>query len=270
MRVQLAPAPASAGPGHALSTFLIDDTLAIDAGALGSSWTPDALGTVQDVFLTHSHIDHIGGLPVFLDTRYDLGPPPTIHGLSSTLRSLREDLFNDRLFPDFVKLSRIMPPFLMLSEVDPDVPVTVGKYTITPLAVHHTVPTVSYLIDDGEVVLAILTDTAPVRSVFERVAATSRLGAVLLECSFPRGQGPLAAVSKHLTPDQFAEAVGLFPLTVPVYAIHVKPRFYPEIVAELTELGLLNVRGIADPGMVIEVTVAASSGFSEPPTLPRV
>lgn len=253
MRVQIAPSPATAGPGHALSTFLIDDEIAIDAGALGMGWPPNALARVHDIFITHSHIDHLAGLAVFLDTVYDLGPPPTIHALSASLRVIREDLFNDRLFPDFVKLSRVLPPFLTLSEVDPEIPIQVGKYTITPVTVHHTVPTVNYLIDDGETVLAILTDTAPVPGVFERVAAIPRLGAVLLECSFPRSQARLADVSKHLTPVQFGEAAGVLPLSVPVYAIHIKPRFYTEVVAELNELDLLNFQGVAEPGDVIEV-----------------
>lgn len=262
MRVQIAPSPAAAGPGHALSTFLIDDTLAIDAGGLGMGWPPDALARIHDVFITHSHIDHLAGLAVFLDTIYDLSPPPTIHALATTLRAIREDLFNDRLFPDFVKLSRIMPPFLTLSEVDPEIPISVGKYTITPIAVHHTVPTVNYLIDDGETVLAILTDTAPVPNVFARVAATPRLGAVLLECSFPSSQARLADISKHLIPSQFCDAVGVLPSAVPVYAIHIKPRFYAEIVAELNELDLLNFQGVAEPGDLIEIRPTTVGGYT--------
>ncbi|MCZ2342989.1 MAG: hypothetical protein LC104_14540 [Bacteroidales bacterium] len=265
MRVQIAPSPPSAGPGHTLSTFLIDETIAIDAGGLGMSWPPEALARIHDVFITHSHIDHLAGLAVFLDTIYDLGPPPTIHASAATLRSIRKDVFNDRLFPDFVKLSRIMPPFLTLAEIDADIPVSVGKYQITPIAVHHTIPTVNYLIDDGETVLAILTDTAPVPSVFARVAATPRLGAVLLECSFPSHQARLADISKHLTPSQFREAVGLLPSVVPVYAIHIKPRFYTEIVAELNDLDLLNFQGVAEPGDIIEVRPPAVVGYLSAP-----
>lgn len=253
MRVHVAPSPASAGPGHALSTFLIDDTLAIDAGALGISWSPVKLAKVRDVFLTHTHIDHVAGLPIFLDTYYGLGPPPVIHGLPATLQSLRDDLFNDRLFPDFVRLSTILPPFLILNEVTPGVPTQRGPFTITPFLVDHPVPTASYLIDDGHTVLAIITDTAAVPDVYARIAAIPRLGAIFLECAFPNEQAQLAQVSKHLTPSLFAEAAAVFPDSVPIYVIHIKPRFYDSVCAELRDAGLLGRCSIAEPGSIIEI-----------------
>ena len=254
MRIQVAPSPAGSGPGHSLSTFLVDDALAIDAGGLGMGWPTERLAQIEHVFLTHSHIDHLAGLAIFLDTIYLLGTPPTIHALHATLQSIREDLFNDRLFPDFVRLSQIIPPFLRLAEVQPDTPVSVGQYTLTPVAVAHPVPTVTYLIDDGELVVAIITDTLPVPAIYDRIAAIPRLAAVFLECAFPQKQAVLAASSGHLTPSQFAEAVRTFPTAVPVYAIHIKPRYYHEVVAELKELNLPNFRGVAEPGKVIRIT----------------
>jgi|YNPBryunderm2012_1023409.scaffolds.fasta_scaffold28763_2 ribonuclease BN (tRNA processing enzyme) len=253
MRIQLAPSPAGAGPGHSLSTFLVDGVLAIDAGGLGMAWPPEQLAKIEHVFITHSHIDHLAGLAIFLDTVYQLGPPPTIHALPATLESMREDLFNDRLFPDFVRLSQNISPFLHLAEVHPDKPVQAGRHTLTAVLMAHPVPTVNYLIDDGDLVVALLTDTLLLPTVFARLAATPRLAAVFLECAFPQTQARLAANSGHLTPAKFAEAARIFPTEIPIYAIHIKPRYYHEVVTELKKLSLPNFRGVAEPGKVIRV-----------------
>ena len=236
----------SAGPlpGHPLTGFVIDDTLAVDAGPLGHALSVDEQTTITDVLLTHAHIDHVAGLPIFLDNVYQACPGcPTVHALPYTLDVLQRDLFNGRLMPDFIGMSRTLPPFVRTSVVQPNVPFRVGKYTITAVPLDHTIPTVGYVIDDGTDAVAVVTDTAPVPGVLERIAKMPRLTAVFLECSFPRRMAELAAVSRHLTTDQFADAAHSFPPGVSVRPIHIKPRYFDEIAAELKELGFKAIRG---------------------------
>jgi ribonuclease BN (tRNA processing enzyme) len=222
MRVRV-PGGGAAG-GFPLTGCLIDGDLAVDAGNLGWAGPPDELARVRHVLLSHSHLDHVAGLPVFLDTVYGLAPrPPAVWGLPHTLGCLRADVFNDRLMPDFVTLSERMPPFLTLHELTPDVPTAVGRFTVTPLMLDHPVPTVGFVIDDGTTSLAVLTDTRPVPAVFARLAAWPRLKLVLLEASFPDHLAGLAATTGHLTAGQFRAAAAA--LGVPVRAIHVKPRW---------------------------------------------
>ena len=249
MRVQVLPC-GGATPGHPLTGFLIDGVLAVDAGPLGTFGTVAEQAAVRDVLLTHSHVDHVAGLPVFLDIVYRLAAaPPAIHATRDTLDSLRRDVFNDRLMPDFLTLSETLPPFLTCREVEPHLPFAVGRYTVTAIPVEHTVPAVAYLIDDRAAAVAVVTDTAPVPGVIGPLARWPRLKAVFLECSYPRRLTDLAALTKHLTTDQFAEAARAFPEGVRVLATHVKPRHCDEVTAELAELGF----AVADAGMVLEV-----------------
>jgi ribonuclease BN (tRNA processing enzyme) len=248
MRVQVLSC-GGATPGHPLTAFLLDGVLAVDAGPLGTFDTVAEQGAVRDILLTHSHIDHVAGLPVFLDTVYQLGPPPAVHATRDTLDSLRKDVFNDRLMPDFLALSESMTPFLTTREVEPHRPFAVGRYTVTAIPVDHTVPTVAYLIDDRTSAVAVVTDTAPVPGVIEPLAGWPRLKAVFLECSYPRRLTDLAGLTKHLTTDQFAEAALAFPQGVRVLATHVKPRYHAEVQAELEDAGF----EIAEPGRVVDV-----------------
>ena len=235
--------PAGGCPGHPTTALVIDGELAIDAGSLGWFAPPAEQARVRHVLLTHAHMDHVAGLPVFIDNVYQLGPePPTVLGHPETLAALRSHVFNDTLMPDFVELGRRMAPFLHTRPLAAGVAVALGRYTVTPHAVDHTVPTVAYTIDDGADAVAVVTDTAPVPALFERLAAWPRLAAVYLEASFPARLADLAALTKHLTTADFLTvAARLDAVGVPVHPIHVKPRHSGEVLAELRAAGRPNV-----------------------------
>lgn len=250
MRVQVVGAAADT-EGHPLSTFIIDGVLAVDAGALGWFAAPVTQSAIRDVLLTHAHIDHVAGLPGFIESVYRLADDaPTVHAPEPTLRALQDHIFNDVLMPDFVAMSETMHPFVRLSPVEPGRTFGVGRYHVTAIELDHVIPTVAYRIDDGSTAVAVVTDTAPVPMMMADLATLPRLRAVFLEASFPNSMGQLATVSKHLTSEQFLAAARALPPTVAVYAIHVKPRFYPEVRAEIEAAGLPNVR-IAVPGEVV-------------------
>ena len=154
--------------------------------------------------------------------------------------------------PDFVRLSETNSAFLRLSEVTAGRPVRIGPYEVTAFPVEHTVETVGYRIDDGSAVVAVFGDTAPVPTVFAEVARMPRLAAVFLEASFPDSLANIAAASRHLTASQFVEAARLFPPTVAVYAVHIKPRFAEAIASTIQAAALPNVH-IARPGQTVSI-----------------
>ena len=235
--------PAADCPGHPTTTLVIDGELAIDAGALGWFAPPAEQARVRYVLLTHAHIDHVAGLPVFIDNVYQLSAePPTVLGTPATLAALRSHVFNDTLMPDFVELGRRMAPFFHARPLTVGEPVALGRYTATPHAVDHTVPTVAYTLDDGDGAIAVVTDTAPVPELVERLAAWPRLAAVYLEASFPTRMADLAALTRHHTAADFLSvAARLEAAGVPVHPIHVKSRYAAEVLAELRAAQRANV-----------------------------
>jgi hypothetical protein len=52
----------------------------------------------------------------------------------------------------------------------------------------------------------------------------------------------LARESKHLTPSMFADEVRKLGRSVPIIAVHIKPRFYDRVVAEIGRLASLFVK----------------------------
>jgi ribonuclease BN (tRNA processing enzyme) len=253
MKVMLVPSAPGAAPLQYLTTLLVNDVVAFDAGSLGLFGTPVEQNRVRDVFLTHSHMDHIASLPIFLENVSDDGDEcPIVHAPEPVLDALRRDILNDRVFPDFVRLSRDGSMLVRLEVINPGQPVRVAGLTITAVPVDHIVPTVGYLIDDGTSAIAFVTDTAPTDAIYAAANRIPHLKAVFLELTFPAAVTWLAEVAKHLTPALFAAEVRKLRPGVPVYVVHLKARYRAQIERELAALALPGVC-ILEPGRVVEV-----------------
>ena len=89
-----------------LTSYVINDSIAIDAGSLGFHRTPEEQARVRHVLISHSHIDHMASLPLFVENVYQIhADTVTIHGNEAVLDCLRRDVFNDRLWPDMISLA---------------------------------------------------------------------------------------------------------------------------------------------------------------------
>jgi ribonuclease BN (tRNA processing enzyme) len=247
LKIQLLPSSVGEGPsgGHQyLTTYLINDDLAVDAGCLGFYAGPAEQSRVRHVLITHAHIDHIASLPVFLENIYDESPDcVTVHGSDDVLTALRSDIFNDRIWPDFPRFSEGERKFLRFSLLEPYKTVDLCGVRFTPVPMNHQVPTFGFLLEDagGSVVLA--SDTRPTEAIWQAARKLPNLRAAFLECAFPNRMQEIADLADHLTPQQFAgEVAKLERPEVAWLAVHLKPKFRTELEAELAALGLPNVQ----------------------------
>jgi cAMP phosphodiesterase len=102
-------------PGCRSTCFLVDGVLALDAGALTSTLPLDELVKIDDILLTHSHFDHVKDLPLLADVlvgRRDA--PVTIWANTECIATLRENLFNNVLWPDFTRMPTKKAPVYRL------------------------------------------------------------------------------------------------------------------------------------------------------------
>ena len=236
------------GVSQFLTSFVIDGTVAIDAGSLGFQEELQFQRGVRDVFLTHAHVDHIASLPIFLETVYSpTGTPPTIYSLPETWDAIHRHIFNDVLYPDFIRLSAEGHLILRWQALTPCQPVAAAHLRLTPIAVHHAITTVGYIIEDDKSAIAFVTDTGPSTEIWRKCAKTPNLRAVFLECAFPTSLHWLADRAGHMSADQMPAELAKIGRDVPVYTIHIKPNFRPKILEELIELGAANLH-ICEPG----------------------
>jgi len=227
--------------GHQnLTSFLIDDAIAIDAGALGYLSPLEEQRRVRHVFLSHSHLDHIGSLPIFLDNVFQpQADPPVIHATAEVFEVLKRDLFNDRVWPDLSRIAGEESAFFRYEELRHEGPVEIGDVRITPIPVEHIVPTCGFLIEKAVGGSAlVVSDTGPTERIWEIANQHPDLQYVFLECSFPDAMEWLAIKTCHLSPALFAREVSKLRVPAEIIAVHLKTGFHERLTTELQGLGL--------------------------------
>jgi len=85
-------------PGHKTTCFLLDEALCVDAGAITSTLSLDEILRIDDIFLTHSHFDHVKDVPLMTDLLVGKRHKPVVvHGAPETIEAMDKDVFNDRV-----------------------------------------------------------------------------------------------------------------------------------------------------------------------------
>lgn len=246
MKLQLLPSTIENGVvtnKQHLSCFVIDDRVTIDAGSLAMSTNLIQKQQIRDVILTHAHIDHIAGLPLFIDDLFaHIVKPVEIYATESVIKILKEDIFNWNVYPDFAELENENGVVLKYC------PFEVGKtfksehLNVKAIGVNHKVPAVGFIISDGNSKFAISGDTAQMDEFWGVLNEETDLDALLIECAFPNKLSELAEVSHHLTPELLKNEIDKFAhKDCPIYAINLKPMYQEEIVKELEEIKIENL-----------------------------
>ena len=255
MRITLVASSLTApGEEHLLTSIRINDSIAIDCGALGYGVSRAEQAQIHHLVLSHSHADHIASLPVFIEnSRFGGGnQAPHVYAHPAVLEALRQDVFNDRIWPDYERLAADEGTFMHLHELAPEAPVAIDGVTLTPVLVSHPVPTYGFVVEDGEGAVVIATDTGPTDRLWEVARSRRNLRMVFLDAAFPEAQAELAQISGHLTPSRFAaemQKAGPGPKFV---AVHVKAPYRAEIQRELDRLARPELE-IGVPGRTYQI-----------------
>jgi cAMP phosphodiesterase len=207
---------------------------------------------IRDVVLTHAHLDHIAGLPLFIDDLFStLTEPITVHASQPVIDTLERDIFNWSVYPRFSELSNSNGPVLRYEPFGQAEEFTVRNLTIRAVEVNHKVPSSGFLISDAETTVALSGDTAGTEGFWNLVNSADRISAILLECAFPDELDDLAVVSHHLTPQRMKSELEKCGVDCPVYVVNLKPMFRDAIASQIAELNLDSI-SILEVGKVYE------------------
>ncbi len=245
MKFQLLPSTftgAGASSRQHLTCFVIDDAVAIDAGSLAMAASPLQQRQIRNVVLTHAHLDHIAGLPLYIDDLFStLTEPIIVHATQPVIDILERDIFNWSVYPRFSELSNSIGPVLKYEAFGEAEEFTVRNLTLRAIEVNHKVPSTGFLISDSTTTIALSGDTAGTDGFWSMVNAADDMSAILLECAFPDELDELAVVSHHLTPRRMALELEKCDRDCPVYVVNLKPMFREKIVDEIDRLNLNSV-----------------------------
>lgn len=247
MKLQLLPSTfdehGGISPRQHLSCFIIDDCVAIDAGSLAMSTTPEQKRKIRDIILTHAHLDHIAGLPLFIDDLFAfLTEPVCVYATGEVIEVLERDVFNWSVYPRFSELKNKNGLVLTYSQFETGKSFNVRHLRVKSVEVNHKVPSVGFVITNGETTFAISGDTTKTKKFWEAVNREENLDALLIECAFPDEMSELACASHHLTPRVLqSEIANLKHENCPIWVINLKPMYREQIVEQLAALKIENL-----------------------------
>lgn len=234
--------------------FLINGTVMVDAGSIGSALRLTEQKGIRSILLSHCHFDHVQDLPTLADNLVDdVVEPVFLASTTQVLTGLRTHIFNDTIYPNFFRLPNAEHPVFVCHPLDAGKESELSGLRVTPVPVNHLVPTVGFLIREGNASLLYSGDTCETEDIWKVAAHEPTLKAVMIETSFPDELAELARLSKHLTPSSFArEFRKIGRPELPVYAYHLKPRFRNGIKRQLARCGVPNLT-ILDEGQEFSI-----------------
>ncbi|MBA2334519.1 MAG: 3',5'-cyclic-nucleotide phosphodiesterase [Blastocatellia bacterium] len=257
MRVQLLPSSFEENGGAStkqhLTCILVDDRIAFDAGSLAMASSMLQKRKVRDVVLSHAHLDHIAGLPLFVDDLFStLTEPIRIHATAEVIEILERDIFNWSVYPRFSELFNQNGPVMMYLPFKPGVEFRVGHLSTRAIPVNHKVPSCGFIVSDGFKTFAMSGDTAAMDDFWHAVNEASDLSAVLVECAFPNELQELAAASHHLTPSGLMNELAKCERSdCTFYVVNLKPAYREQTIEQIDALNIENLK-LLEVGRVYE------------------
>jgi ribonuclease BN (tRNA processing enzyme) len=231
-------------PDCRMTSFLIDDRVAIDAGAITRALTLEEQRALRYVLITHTHLDHTNTLPFLIENSFGSSDEPvSIFCTKRVLAGVRRHLFNNDTWPDFTRIPNHMYPSVIFEEIEIGKPFAIeglpgGILEIVAIEVNHIVPTTGLLLRQGGSSVIFTSDTGPTEEIWEVANATEDLAALITEVSFPNRLQDVADVSLHMTPKSLASELAKLRRRVPVYLYHFKPPYLEELRSQLAETDL--------------------------------
>jgi ribonuclease BN (tRNA processing enzyme) len=248
MGIRVLGCSGSMAAGDRTTSFLLDGCVLVDAGTGVGDLTLEDMVRVDDVLVSHSHLDHVLGIPLLADSvmrrRLAAGRPPIrVHAMPPTLRALHEHVFNGVIWPDFTRLPTPQRPALQLVPIEIGQRLVLSGRCVEVLPARHSVPAAGFAVfphADGTGAAWVYTgDTGPNPALWQRLASL-RVAQLVIETAFSDREAPLAAVSQHLCPQTLEQCLALMAshASYPVRITHAKPAESELVMAEIGRYNL--------------------------------
>ena len=248
MKVKILGCSGSETIGHMPPGFLVNDTVMLDAGTITAALSIEAQSKITDIFISHTHLDHIKSVLFLADNVIGrIKKPVNIRAIPKVIDAIRKHLMNNLIWPDFTKIPTVQNPksaVLAYKPLQAGKSVTVGGLQVKAIPMNHPVPAVGFLVSDKKTSLLYTADTGPNEGIWKEAAKAKNLNAIIVDTSFPNSLEFIADASGHFTPGQLHRDLtqAKVRFDVPIYIYHIKPVYKQKVIKELAAMGRKNVK----------------------------
>lgn len=258
------------------TSFQIGKDIVIDAGNIINALA-DSACSINHIFLTHVHLDHIIDLPFLMDNCFSQRERPlNIYASKTSIELLKKHIFNDDIWPDFSKIKMVNKDekILLFHEIDEEVPVCIDNFQITAISVKHTDGSFGFKVTKNDESYLISGDTAYSDELITYINKNKDIKALFIECSFPNSMQKLSTISLHLTPnDLFKMFENLRKDDLKIFLYHLKSSYIDELKSDINSLAnSLNINlTVLNDGDILDINnLNLITGFSNVDILERV
>ncbi len=236
MKIKILGCSGGIGGQRRTTSILVGDKTLVDAGTGVCDLELDELRQIRDIYITHSHLDHVGGIPLLVDTIFDvLDTPLTIHALPETIDALDKHMFNNVLWPDFTAIPTTGDGVLNYHRLTPGEVCEIDGGFIQMLQVNHVIPAVGYHIKGDEKTLVYTGDTTTNDVLWDALNSLGSLDFLIIEAAFPNVDKSICKLAYHYCPSLLAADVAKLRHQPEVYITHLKPGSEDVIMNECHE-----------------------------------
>jgi len=218
------------------TSYLVDDDILIDAGTGAGDLSLERAMAVNTVFLTHAHLDHTCMLPMLADAVGNFRDfPLTVFALQETIDSLRANLLNGALWPDYTALPSPDSPYIHFLPIAAGETVTLAGRKITALPAKHTIPCVGYRVDNGDASWVYCGDTTLHEEFWQNLNRIPNLKHLLIETTFLDANQEAAAHAGHMTAKLVSQGLHMLQHPTEVHIVHMEAGREAAIMQEVQE-----------------------------------
>ena len=227
-----------------LSSVLIDEVLAVDAGSLTCELSFAEQEKIKAILISHSHYDHIRAIPAFAFSNAQR--ITRVFGTKQNLDIITSHLLDGVIYPKLsIKDNFLERPVLDMCPVEAFSTFNVDDYQITALPMPHLIETVGFAIvsssdSNKKTTVLYATDTGPGLSKLWPYVSPQL---IIVDTTFPDRLEKMASGAGHLCPSMLAKELASFQNIhgyIPRIAlVHRSPRFEDEISAEVRNISLM-------------------------------
>ncbi len=217
------------------TSFLIDGEILVDAGTGVGDLSLEEMRRIDDVLLTHSHLDHVAALPLMVDAIASQRKGPLrVHALAGTIAALKAHVFNNVIWPDFTCIPTPQAPFVSFHEIRVGQTLQLGGKLVEVLPAVHTVPAAGFAVTAGHGCWVFTGDTERNPGLWARINQLN-VAMLVIETAFSNREKELARRSLHLSPNVLANELDCIAKgkNYPIYITHTKPAETELIMAEI-------------------------------------